>query len=222
MQAIYVAMWPFEARSEDEMSFDKGDLFDVLSRNGDWWKARRIDKNGRVLGTGIVPSNYLEWFYGTIPRSKTETLLMCSENENGAFLICRSEKDTGGYVISVKSWTPVRHFKVLQDKEKKYHFEASQHFFSLMDLVNHFIDCFSVSLEEESLYVALWDFEARQQEEEGQEGEVSFQRGDQFKVLGCSEECWKVQKIDQNGKVLSSEIVPCNYLERAESLEAQP
>uniref|UniRef100_A0A8C6S8H1 non-specific protein-tyrosine kinase n=1 Tax=Neogobius melanostomus TaxID=47308 RepID=A0A8C6S8H1_9GOBI len=74
---------------------------------------------------------------------------------------------------------------------------------------------FTVPLEEECLYAALWDFDARQQEE------VSFQRGDQFKVLGRSEEWWKVQKIDPNGQVLSAGIVPHNYLERAGSLETQ-
>lgn len=58
--SIYIALWDFQARHEEEMSFQEGDLFNVLERNGDWWKARKIDKNGRVLGTGIVPYNYLE------------------------------------------------------------------------------------------------------------------------------------------------------------------
>lgn len=57
--SIYTAVWPFEARHEDELSFQEGDLFSVISRNGDWWTARMIDKNGRVLNTGIVPNNYL-------------------------------------------------------------------------------------------------------------------------------------------------------------------
>lgn len=57
--SIYTAVWPFEARHQDELSFQEGDLFSVISRSGDWWTARRIDKNGRVLDTGIVPHNYL-------------------------------------------------------------------------------------------------------------------------------------------------------------------
>lgn len=57
--SVYTAMWAFEGRHEDELSFLEGDLFSVISRSGDWWTARRIDGNGRVLDTGIVPSNYL-------------------------------------------------------------------------------------------------------------------------------------------------------------------
>lgn len=57
--SIYTAVWGFESRQTDELSFQKGDLFSVLSRSGDWWTARRIDANGRVLDTGVVPSNYL-------------------------------------------------------------------------------------------------------------------------------------------------------------------
>uniref|UniRef100_A0A3B4B4C0 Tyrosine-protein kinase n=1 Tax=Periophthalmus magnuspinnatus TaxID=409849 RepID=A0A3B4B4C0_9GOBI len=146
-EAIYVAMWPFEARSEDEMSFDKGDLFDVLSRNGDWWKARRIDKNGRVLGTGIVPSNYLEraeteakevWYFGTMNRFEAQGHLMSSENQSGAFLIRQSDRESVGYVLSVRSDTRVKHFKVIKDNSNQFHIEPSTHFPTLIDLVEHY------------------------------------------------------------------------------------
>lgn len=57
--SVYTAIWEFESRHADELSFREGDLFSVLSRSGDWWTVRRIDANGRVLDTGVVPSNYL-------------------------------------------------------------------------------------------------------------------------------------------------------------------
>lgn len=57
--SIYMAIWAFESRHPDEMSFREGDLFNIISRVGDWWTARRIDRNGQVLETGIVPRNYL-------------------------------------------------------------------------------------------------------------------------------------------------------------------
>lgn len=57
--SIYTAIWGFESRHKDELSFQEGDLFSVISRTGDWWTARKIDKNGCVLSTGIVPNNYL-------------------------------------------------------------------------------------------------------------------------------------------------------------------
>lgn len=57
--AIYTALWSFESRHEEELSFQEGDLFQVLNRSGDWWTARRIDRTGIVLEEGIVPYNYL-------------------------------------------------------------------------------------------------------------------------------------------------------------------
>ena len=57
--AIYTAMWPFEARADRELSFQEGDLFNITDRTGDWWTARKVDRNGRILATGIVPYNYL-------------------------------------------------------------------------------------------------------------------------------------------------------------------
>lgn len=56
---IYRARWSFEARADDELSFDAGDMFRVVNRTGDWWTARKIDRSGRTVATGIVPFNYI-------------------------------------------------------------------------------------------------------------------------------------------------------------------
>lgn len=57
--SLYTALWGFESRLPDELSFRQGDLFAVLTRDGDWWSVQRIDPDGQVLDTGIVPGNYL-------------------------------------------------------------------------------------------------------------------------------------------------------------------
>lgn len=57
--SLYTAVWGFESRHPDELSFHRGDLFEVLTRDGDWWAAQKVDPGGRVLDTGIVPANYL-------------------------------------------------------------------------------------------------------------------------------------------------------------------
>lgn len=57
--AIYVALWAFEARDSDELSFEAGDRFRVVRREGDWWTAAKLDASGRVLATGVVPHNFL-------------------------------------------------------------------------------------------------------------------------------------------------------------------
>ncbi|XP_042346946.1 protein-tyrosine kinase 6b [Plectropomus leopardus] len=145
--SIYTALWPFDARHADELSFQEGDLFSVISRTGDWWTARRIDKNGRVLDTGIVPKNYLDraeslqmqpWFFGTMNRFEAQSHLLGPGNDNGAFLIRHSEKDSVGYVLSVRSGSRVKHFKVHQADESEFHVEHNHHFTSLIDLVEHY------------------------------------------------------------------------------------
>lgn len=144
---MYTALWPFESRHADELSFQEGDLFSVIRRNGDWWSARRIDKNGRVLDTGIVPSNYLvraeslemqPWFFGTMNRFEAQSHLLGPGNDQGAFLIRQSEKDNVGYVLSVRTSNGVKHFKVLQGSEGHFYVEPNHHFSSLIDLVEHY------------------------------------------------------------------------------------
>lgn len=56
---IYTAAWSFEGSHPGELTFQEGDMFCVTERSGGWWAARRIERNGRVLGTGLVPGNYL-------------------------------------------------------------------------------------------------------------------------------------------------------------------
>lgn len=145
--SIYTAVWSFEARHQDELSFQEGDLFNVTSRNGDWWTARKIDRNGRVLGTGIVPNNYLApaetlrlqpWFFGTLTRFEAQSHLLGPGNEEGAFLIRQSEKDSVGYVLSVRSSSRVKHFKVHQPDEGNFHVDNNHHFRSLIELVEHY------------------------------------------------------------------------------------
>ncbi|XP_070765840.1 protein-tyrosine kinase 6-like [Enoplosus armatus] len=145
--SIYTAVWSFEARHQDELTFQEGDLFSVTSRDGVWWTARRIDKNGCVLDTGFVPNNYLvraeslrmqPWYFGTMNRFEAQSHLLAPGNEQGAFLVRHSEKDDVGYVLSVKTNNRVKHFKILQADEGTFHVEHSHHFSSLIDLVEHY------------------------------------------------------------------------------------
>lgn len=56
---IYTALWPFQARADEELSFQEGEQFRICKREGDWWTAVKLDGNGSVTAKGVVPQNFL-------------------------------------------------------------------------------------------------------------------------------------------------------------------
>ncbi|KAI4892934.1 hypothetical protein NFI96_014186 [Prochilodus magdalenae] len=144
---VYTALWGFDARADEELSFKSGDMFRIVSRSGDWWTANKIDRLGRVLDTGIVPYNYLErtgeavdsqpWFFGKMNRFESLSHLMSAGNDDGAFLVRISETDNVRHVLSVKVQNKVKHFKIYQ-KASGFFVEQSQNFPTLLKLIEHY------------------------------------------------------------------------------------
>uniref|UniRef100_A0A667XJ27 non-specific protein-tyrosine kinase n=1 Tax=Myripristis murdjan TaxID=586833 RepID=A0A667XJ27_9TELE len=74
---LFVALYDYEARTEDDLSFRKGEKFQILnSTEGDWWEARSLTTGG----TGYIPSNYVapvdsiqaeDWYFGKLGRKDT-------------------------------------------------------------------------------------------------------------------------------------------------------
>lgn len=53
---IYVGKYDYDSRTDDDLSFKKGDLMYIISTDeGDWWFAR-AKEGGRE---GYIPSNYV-------------------------------------------------------------------------------------------------------------------------------------------------------------------
>ena len=53
---IYIALYDYEARSDDDLQFRKGEKMEVLDMSeGDWWHVKSL-LTGNL---GFVPSNYL-------------------------------------------------------------------------------------------------------------------------------------------------------------------
>lgn len=49
-----MALYPYKAQNDDELSFEKGDVISVISKDEEsWWKG---EMNGQ---TGVFPSNYV-------------------------------------------------------------------------------------------------------------------------------------------------------------------
>ncbi len=55
----YVGKYDYESRTDDDLSFKKGDLMHIISTDeGDWWFAKSKDTGKE----GYIPSNYVaEW-----------------------------------------------------------------------------------------------------------------------------------------------------------------
>ena len=56
---VYVGKYDYDSRTDDDLSFKKGDLMYIISTDeGDWWFARSKDTGKE----GYIPSNYVaEW-----------------------------------------------------------------------------------------------------------------------------------------------------------------
>lgn len=55
---LYVAKFDYSTEDSNDLNFSKGDLFYVLSNDGDWWQAREKYSNKE----GLIPRNYIAKF----------------------------------------------------------------------------------------------------------------------------------------------------------------
>ncbi|NXP82156.1 YRK kinase, partial [Ramphastos sulfuratus] len=98
---LFIALYDYEARTEDDLTFQKGEKFHIINNTeGDWWQARSLSSGA----TGYIPSNYVapvdsiqaeEWYFGKIGRKDAERQLLCHGNCRGTFLIRESETTKG-------------------------------------------------------------------------------------------------------------------------------
>ncbi|XP_063065530.1 tyrosine-protein kinase SRK2-like [Engraulis encrasicolus] len=143
---IYKALYSFEARTEDEMSFAEGDVFRVTEWLEDWLTAEKL-VNGVVVDSGLVPNNYLvkehvmdsqPWFVGKLNRFEAQKLLQEAKNVDGTFLVRRSDKDDVGYVLSVKVGGNMKHLRIDEGEDGHFYVAKNQTFPTVEALVNYY------------------------------------------------------------------------------------
>ncbi|XP_077991483.1 tyrosine-protein kinase Src42A-like [Glandiceps talaboti] len=141
---VFVALFDYEARTNEDLSFRKGEQLDVLNDSiGDWWLARSRTSQRE----GYVPSNYVAklqtldaepWYFGKITRVEAEKKLLLPQNDHGTFLIRDSESRRGEYSLSVRDGDTVKHYRIRQLDEGGYFIARRCTFRTLGEMVQHY------------------------------------------------------------------------------------
>ncbi|KAM6115851.1 tyrosine-protein kinase Fgr isoform 3-T3 [Phoenicopterus ruber ruber] len=147
---LFIALYDYEARTEDDLTFQKGERFHIINNTeGDWWEARSLSSGT----TGYIPSNYVapvdsiqaeEWYFGKIGRKDAERQLLCHGNCRGTFLIRESETTKGAYSLSIRDWDEakgdhVKHYKIRKLDNGGYYITTRAQFDTVQQLVQHYI-----------------------------------------------------------------------------------
>ena len=138
---LYIALYDFQARGENQLSLKKGEIVRVIAfnQNGEWYEVQ--NQNGEI---GWSPSSYITmlhslekftWYHGPINRGNSEFLL--SSGINGSFLVRESESSPGQRSISLRYEGRVYHYRINEDNQAKVYVTAECKFDSLAELVEH-------------------------------------------------------------------------------------
>uniref|UniRef100_A0AAY4C8M5 Tyrosine-protein kinase n=2 Tax=Denticeps clupeoides TaxID=299321 RepID=A0AAY4C8M5_9TELE len=146
---LFIALYDYDARTEDDLSFQKGEKFHIINNSeGDWWEARSLDTGN----SGYIPSNYVapvdsiqaeEWYFGKIGRKDAERQLLSQNNPRGTFLIRESETTKGAYSLSIRDWDDVKadhvkHYKIRKLDNDGYYITTRTQFDTVQQLVQHY------------------------------------------------------------------------------------
>uniref|UniRef100_A0A4W4FXG3 Tyrosine-protein kinase n=1 Tax=Electrophorus electricus TaxID=8005 RepID=A0A4W4FXG3_ELEEL len=150
---LFVALYDYEARTEDDLSFQKGEKFQIInSTEGDWWEGRSLTTGG----TGYIPSNYgvwlhvtlsppgvCSWYFGKLGRKEAERQLLSAGNLRGTYLIRESETTKGAFSLSIRDWDDVKgdhvkHYKIRKLDSGGYYITTRAQFETLQQLVQHY------------------------------------------------------------------------------------
>ncbi|TKC38338.1 hypothetical protein EI555_008355, partial [Monodon monoceros] len=148
---VFVALYDYEARTTEDLSFKKGERFQIINNTeGDWWEARSIatGKNGYIPSNYVAPADSIqaeEWYFGKMGRKDAERLLLNPGNQRGIFLVRESETTKGAYSLSIRDWDEVRgdnvkHYKIRKLDNGGYYITTRAQFDTLQKLVKHYTE----------------------------------------------------------------------------------
>uniref|UniRef100_A0A3P8WM09 Tyrosine-protein kinase n=1 Tax=Cynoglossus semilaevis TaxID=244447 RepID=A0A3P8WM09_CYNSE len=144
---LYIALYDYSPRTNGDLCFYAGDLLEVLDRSaGEWWFAK-AHSGLSASKQGYIPCNYVapvesvyaeQWYFPDAKRPDAEKMLLTGENQNGAFLIRKSETQKGEHSLSVLDSGKVKHYKLRKLDTGQYYVSRTRCFETLQDLVAHY------------------------------------------------------------------------------------
>uniref|UniRef100_A0A2R9B6F9 Tyrosine-protein kinase n=1 Tax=Pan paniscus TaxID=9597 RepID=A0A2R9B6F9_PANPA len=137
---IFVALCDYAARTTEDLSFKKGEKFQIINNTeGDWWEARSITtgKNGYILSSYVAPADSIqaeEWYFGKMGRKDNKTK---QKRE--------SETTKGAYSLSIRDRDEVRgdnvkHHKIRKLDNGRYYITTREQFDTLQKLAKHYTE----------------------------------------------------------------------------------
>ncbi|XP_057312170.1 uncharacterized protein LOC130653668 [Hydractinia symbiolongicarpus] len=140
---IFIAQQNFVARNDDELSFQRGECFEVLDdRREERWKARSLNTKNE----GYIPKDYVvfynkleqyNWYFDCITREESNRLLL-RMGYPGSFLIRRSESKPGDYTLSLRDTKGIKHYHIKSVEGRSYSINLKTCFADLPALVKHY------------------------------------------------------------------------------------
>uniref|UniRef100_H3BBF2 Tyrosine-protein kinase n=1 Tax=Latimeria chalumnae TaxID=7897 RepID=H3BBF2_LATCH len=141
---LFLALYDYDARTEDDLSFMKGEKFHIINNTHDWI-AVTFDLLRLHPLTPPPPHVYVlpRWYFGKIGRKDAERQLLCLGNPRGTFLIRESETTKGAYSLSIRDWDEmkgdhVKHYKIRKLDNGGYYITTRAQFETVQQLVSHY------------------------------------------------------------------------------------
>uniref|UniRef100_H2ZN82 non-specific protein-tyrosine kinase n=1 Tax=Ciona savignyi TaxID=51511 RepID=H2ZN82_CIOSA len=145
---VYIALYDYDARTNDDLSFRKGDKMLIINCDeGDWWRARLLQDNKE----GYVPSNYIAKFssldsqsniYMGIsgrPEIKKDSDDKIAEKNNTKIIRLKiNTRKLNWFSGTIWKQSMVKHYRIRKLDIGEVFISRNSSFLTLVDLVSHY------------------------------------------------------------------------------------
>lgn len=139
---VVVALYNYDARTDDDLQFKKGERISILDdADQNWWRGKSLETGKE----GYIPSNYVaedkateseSWFFGQIERPDANRLLL--PHPYSTYLVRQSKN--GQYALSIRlTGDDCKHYRIkAMDNDQGYYIASRVVKPSLNALIDHY------------------------------------------------------------------------------------